>query len=92
VDTKYSITTLCATQHSSAKFKSDNLYQVYAYLRTQEDLSDVNRAAEGILLYPTTGLDIDSTMKVQGHKIRVATVNLNDPWEKIEKRLISLVR
>jgi len=38
------------------------------------------------------GLDIDSTMKVQGHKIRVATVNLNDPWEKIEKRLISLVR
>lgn len=30
-------------------------------------------------------------MKVQGHRIRIATVNLAQPWEQIEARLLALV-
>lgn len=91
VDTKYSIRTLAQSQHRGERFKSDNLYQIYAYLRTQEHRSDAHAAAEGMLLYPTTGRELDEAMFVQRHRIRVATVDLSRPWPEIEERLLSLV-
>lgn len=45
VDTKYSVRTLAQSQHGGEKFKSDNLYQIYAYLRTQEHRSAAHAAA-----------------------------------------------
>jgi 5-methylcytosine-specific restriction enzyme subunit McrC len=91
IDTKYSIATLVAAPYGKARFKSENLYQLYAYLRTQEDLSDAHRRAEGMLLYPTTGCDVDASMLVQGHRIRVATVDLAATWNDIEARLLALI-
>jgi 5-methylcytosine-specific restriction enzyme subunit McrC len=91
IDTKYSTTTLAATPHGGPKFKSENLYQLYAYLRTQEHRSDAYRCAEGMLLYPTTGGDLNEAMIVQGHRMRVATVDLSREWEAIETRLLALV-
>jgi len=44
-----------------------------------------------MLLYPTTTADVDEAMKVQGHRIRVATVNLAARWEDIHARLLALV-
>jgi 5-methylcytosine-specific restriction enzyme subunit McrC len=46
---------------------------------------------DGMLLYPTTTHDVDSEMKVQGHRIPVATVDLAAPWQSIKARLIHLV-
>ena len=92
IDTKYSITTLAVTQRGGAKFKSENLYQLYAYLRTQEHESEAHRWAQGMLLYPTTSQDLNETMSVQGHRICVATVDLSKEWETIEARLLALVR
>jgi len=92
IDTKYSTTTLAATPHGGAKFKSENLYQLYAYLRTQEQESEAHRCAQGMLLYPTTSKDLNEAMSVQGHRICVATVNLSKEWETIEARLLALVR
>lgn len=91
IDTKYSISTLESTQYGGKKFKSGNLYQIYAYLRTQEHLSEQHRNASGILLYPQTSGHVDSEMLVQGHSIRVATVNLADEWSNIETRLLTLL-
>jgi 5-methylcytosine-specific restriction enzyme subunit McrC len=91
IDTKYSIKTLEAPPHGGPKFKSENLYQLYAYLRTQEHRSDAYRCAEGMLLYPTTGGDLNEAMIVQGHRMRVATVDLSREWEAIEARLLALV-
>lgn len=91
VDTKYYRSSLSTGPYGTARFHSSNLYQLYAYLRTQEHQSDSHREAEGMLLYPTTTVDLDEAMKVQGHRIRVATVNLAHPWERIEARLLSLV-
>lgn len=87
IDTKYSVETLS----DNFKFKSENLYQIYAYLRTQENLSESHRQAEGMLLYPTTTDVADESMCVQGHRIRIATLNLADDWKLIEKRLRELV-
>jgi 5-methylcytosine-specific restriction enzyme subunit McrC len=92
IDTKYSTTTLAETPHGGAKFKSENLYQLYAYLRTQELESEAHRCAQGMLLYPTTSQDLNEAMSVQGHRICVATVNLSKEWETIEARLLALVK
>jgi 5-methylcytosine-specific restriction enzyme subunit McrC len=91
VDTKYSTTTLAATPYGGAKFKSENLYQLYAYLRTQEQESDAHRCAQGMLLYPTICLDLNETMNVQGHRIHIATVDLSKEWATIETRLLAIV-
>lgn len=90
IDTKYSYKTLATSQYGANKFKSENLYQLYTYLRTQEHRGESYRDAQGMLLYPTTSGDLLHTMKVQGHKIHVATVDLAAPWQDIEARLLSL--
>ena len=91
IDTKYHTETLAARRDGGAKVKSENLYQLYAYLRTQEHLTDAHRTAEGLLLYPTTSRELDEVIIVQGHRIRAATVDLGAGWENIETRLLALV-
>ena len=91
IDTKYYATALGTSLYGTEKFRSENLYQVYAYLRTQEHLSPSHRRAAGMLLYPTTSYDLDEAMIVQGHRIRLATVDLGEPWERIEACLIGLI-
>jgi hypothetical protein len=44
-----------------------------------------------MLLYPTTSHDLNEIMRVQGHQMRVATVDLSKEWETIETRLLALV-
>ena len=91
IDTKYYAAALGASLHGPEKIRSENLYQVYAYLRTQEQRGPSHLSATGMLLYPTTGYGLNETMVVQGHRIRIATVNLSEPWERIEESLIRLV-
>jgi 5-methylcytosine-specific restriction enzyme subunit McrC len=91
IDTKYYLKTLTSSPYGSQKFKSENLYQLYTYLRTQEHRGDSFANAQGMLLYPTTNHQLTEPMLVQGHKITVATVDLAEPWENIENRLLSLV-
>lgn len=90
IDTKYSVTAL-GTSYATEKFKSPDLYQVYAYLRTQEQCSPSHLSAVGMLLYPTTSYELNEAMSVQGHRIRVATVNLSEAWENIETSLLCLI-
>ena len=90
IDTKFHETTLSRGPYGAPKFKSENLYQLYAYLRTQERRSAAHRDAEGMLLYPNTGSELTDAMQVQGHRIRIATVDLAQPWSAIEARLLQL--
>lgn len=91
IDTKYYVSLFAANRHDSDKFRSGHIYQIYAYLRSQEEKGDGFRNASGMLLYPTVEQDIFETVKMQGHSISIATVNLNQPWETIEDRLLSFV-
>jgi 5-methylcytosine-specific restriction enzyme subunit McrC len=90
VDTKYSTSTLAESRSGELRFKSQNLYQIYSYLRTQEHKSSAHRCARGVLLYPTNGYDVHDAMLVQGHRIDVVTVNLARQWQHIEKELLNL--
>jgi 5-methylcytosine-specific restriction enzyme subunit McrC len=92
IDTKYYANTLSESHRGGgAKFHAGHLYQMYAYLRTQEHRGDLYRDADGLLLYPTTNGDLRETMQLQGHRIHVATVDLARPWPEVEARLLALV-
>jgi 5-methylcytosine-specific restriction enzyme subunit McrC len=90
VDTKYYKETLSAGMFGAARITSGHLYQVYAYLRTQEERGPEFREAEGMLLYPTTSVELHEAMRVQGHRIRVATIDLSLAWPDIHARLLAL--
>jgi len=90
IDTKFHHSTL--NKHYDAEhIKSENLYQIYAYLRTQEHRGSEYKEARGILLYPTISHEVNESMHIQGHEIKVVTLNLSESWEQIESRLIELI-
>lgn len=70
---------------------SANLYQLFTYT---QNLSAVPgwENVEGLLLYAENGPALDMSHRVCGHRLRAATVNLDDDWPQIHKRLVSLVR
>jgi 5-methylcytosine-specific restriction enzyme subunit McrC len=71
------------------KVRSSHLYQLYAYLM---NLSVRHRMpVEGVLLYPFTQEHVDLAFEVQGHRLRVRTVDLNQPWPRIEADLLTLI-
>lgn len=73
------------------RIRSAHLYQLYAYLRTQEHHAAAHRHAKGILLYPQVYQGLDECVTVQGHPIHVATLDLAQPWPVIHDRLLSLL-
>jgi 5-methylcytosine-specific restriction enzyme subunit McrC len=76
----------------SQRFRSAHLYQLCAYLRNLEGGAEPDRQADGILLYPTTGVELDQSYQLHGHRVRVKTVDLNQSWTSIEKALLSILQ
>jgi len=85
VDTKFA-NILSSTEYRSRILKSGYIYQMYAYLRTQEG-DTLGDKADGLLLHPTVGQNIDETVRIQGHNIRFATVDLTAKSDEILSRL-----
>lgn len=57
--------------------KSGYLYQLYAYLRTQEKDDDpASLYCDGMLLHPQVGGAVDEWMELQGHRMRFKTIDL----------------
>lgn len=77
---------------SSDKLRSSHLYQLCAYLRNLEGATHADRNADGILLYPTAGAAFDQSYRLQGHRVRVKTLDLNQRWDGIEREMRSLLR
>jgi len=87
IDTKYSKNTLS----DRGKVKSENLYQLFAYLKNVEVKGGVNETCEGMLLYPQIDQPLNLEYFIHGHKIQVKTVDLNQEWKLIERRLLSII-
>ncbi len=67
------------------------IFQMYAYLRSQESDSDTRSLdSSGLLLHPSVGEDVDESAVIQGHRIRFATVDLAADSTAIRARLIAL--
>ena len=90
VDTKFT-GILTRSRDGRARFKTSHLYQLYAYLRSQERPGDpMSLGADGILLYPSVGLHIDETALIQGHRIRFVTVDLARPSSEVLDQLCAI--
>lgn len=91
VDTKFSKSAF-QQRFQKEKFKSEHLYQLFAYLKNLEFKGGDYMSADGILLYPTTDKAVQFTTTVQGHRISVRTVNLNQAPAAIRDELLSLTK
>jgi 5-methylcytosine-specific restriction enzyme subunit McrC len=91
LDTKFTPHSLLYARSDKLIFDPSHLYQMYAYLRSQEHLSEALRTASGILLYPTVEWHLSEEIQLQGHLIRFETVDLAKPWKEIEERLLKLI-
>ena len=90
IDTKFTHI-LSKGQYGDPRIRSGYLYQIYAYLMSQECDSDpLSLNASGLLLHPSVDGDIDEAATIQGHLIRFATVDLAANSQAIRSRLLEL--
>ncbi len=90
IDTKFN-SILTSGWYREETLRSDYLYQIYAYLRSQAGLGDpLADRAEGVLLHPAVGRNIDETAVIQGHAIRFATVDLAAESSTIRRQLLKV--
>lgn len=90
LDCKYYSNTF-QTYYEKESIHSSNLYQIFAYVKNKEIEKDWENC-EGILLYPTVSESYDLNYDIQGHLIRIYTLNLNQDWQHIEKDLLTLIK
>jgi len=92
LDTKFTAQSLIKNQWGGEGFNSGHLYQLYAYLKTQEHVSEHHRQASGILLYPVVSKEkISERVCLQNQTVRIESVDLVAPWEEIEQHLLALI-
>lgn len=91
IDTKFA-SIVTHSHYGKETFKSDHLYQLYTYVRTQEQESDpLSAASEGVLLYPATGQSIRESIQLSGHKMTAVTVDLTRPAVEVRQQLLDVV-
>jgi 5-methylcytosine-specific restriction enzyme subunit McrC len=83
---------LITGQYLKKEIKSEHLYQLSAYLRNMESGEGPDRTAEGILLYPSTGLPFRQEYVLNGHRLRVQTLDLTGSPREIEEQMSALPR
>jgi len=67
------------------------VYQLYAYLRSQECRGDPwADQADGLLLHPAISAHVDESVRIQGHRMRFATVDLTASHQDISRQLLEL--
>ncbi len=79
------------SRFDALRFRSGNLYQLNAYL-TNQSAEPGWENVEGMLLYPTNGYQIDQSFTLHArHHVRIATIDLRQPWPEIERELLGLL-
>ncbi|QMU30365.1 5-methylcytosine restriction system specificity protein McrC [Adhaeribacter radiodurans] len=89
IDTKFYKKALLP-HHQKEKLHSKHLYQLFTYLQNSP-LIHPNQTVEGILLYPVVNTELNLEYVLSGNRVRVCTINLNQPWIKIKENLVKLL-
>ena len=78
--------------HGKPRIRSGHLYQLYTYLSNVAGRASLTgRELSGILLYPSAERNLDLQYELNGYRVRVYTINLNNPWRDIKKNLLGLL-
>lgn len=89
VDCKYYAEAM-ASRHGTPRLKSENLYQLLAYLKNQSVFPGWE-CVEGLLIYPANGVTFDLCYRLMGHPVRASTLDLNQSWKTIHEQLAGLL-
>jgi 5-methylcytosine-specific restriction enzyme subunit McrC len=91
IDTKFN-SVLVPGWYRKETLRSHYVYQMYAYLRSQEGKGDpLAERASGLLLHPSVGDTVDEAVVIQNHEIRFATVDLGARASEIRERLLQVL-
>ena len=91
IDTKFNPITK-EGHHRKETLRSNSIYQMYAYLRSQEDEEDATtQSSIGMLLHPAIDEEVTEWVTIQGHTIWFCTVNLGESASSIRERLRLLI-
>ena len=92
VDTKFN-SIITRGWYREKTLRSEYIYQIYSYLRSQENSEHPLVAnAEGLLLHPSVGETVNEAVVIQGHEIRFATVDLGADSKEIRKQLLEVLK
>jgi 5-methylcytosine-specific restriction enzyme subunit McrC len=91
IDTKFT-SILASGRFGEASLKSGYLYQMYAYLRSQEGTGIQWDGAAGLFLHPAINSSLRETVTIQNHPIIFATVDLNGSAQAIRNELSELLQ
>lgn len=86
VDTKFT-SILASSRFLDARLKSGYLYQMYAYLRSQEGRDVRWDGAAGLFLHPAIDTSLSERVVIQNHSISFATVDLSGEAAAIRNEL-----
>lgn len=92
IDTKFNSVT-AKGWHREETLRSGYIYQMYAYLRSQESTTEPKSLKSiGMLLHPTIDKEITERVTIQNHPIWFCTVNLGESAKSIRERLLFLTQ
>ena len=91
IDTKFT-QLLVEGQYREESLRSSYIFQIYAYLRSQVDRGAERGITDGLLLHPSVGEDIDEAVRIQGHLLRFATVDLTADSQNIRTGLLRVAQ
>lgn len=91
IDTKFN-SVVTRGWYREEVLRSGYLYQIYAYLRSQEGSGDpLAENASGLLLHPAVGDMVNEVVVIQNHEIRFATVDLGATAKEIQEQLLQVL-
>ncbi len=91
IDTKFN-SVVTRGWYREETLRSGYVYQIYAYLRSQEGNRDpLTENASGLLLHPSVGDIVNEAVVIQNHEIRFATVDLAATAKEIRKQLLQVL-
>ena len=90
IDTKF-MSMLTSGHHRKQTLSSGHIYQMYAYLMSQErDDDPASLDSSGVLLHPSVGETFDEYALIQGHEMRFATVDLAADSREVRRQLLRI--
>ena len=91
IDTKFN-SVVTKGWYREETIRSGYIYQIYAYLRSQEGNGDpLADNATGLLLHPSLGDMVNESVVIQNHEIRFATVDLGATAKEIRTQLMQIL-
>ncbi|MEX2577411.1 MAG: hypothetical protein WD342_00010 [Verrucomicrobiales bacterium] len=77
------------SRHDRKRMHSSHLYQLTSYLRNKAADPEWEEAS-GALLYPAVDHRLDYRLRLNGHPVRVVSIDLDRPWREIEESLTEI--